>query len=53
MKSAKEVGFNAYKQGRPRSSNPFQRGTPAFLNWIIGWRLSQTRHFDELKKEQK
>ena len=35
---AYNTGFEAAKQGEPRSANPYCRGTIDHANWAAGWR---------------
>ena len=34
---AYNTGYEAAKQGEPRSANPYCRGTIDAANWLAGW----------------
>ena len=35
--AAYNTGYEAAKQGEPRSANPYCRGTWNYANWLAGW----------------
>ena len=34
---AYNTGYEAARQGEPRSANPYCRGTWDYANWLAGW----------------
>jgi ribosome modulation factor len=38
------LGWEAYEKGKSRYENPYRRGTPAYADWVVGWRKAQYEH---------
>jgi len=43
---AERDGFNFGKRGDPRTDNPFEAGTVAYVAWDTGWIRGEKEHFD-------
>ena len=47
-----DVGKQAYDDGEPRWRNPYNRGTPEFVEWLRGWRQAEVEELRLLAEKR-